>query len=137
MKNLTILLDPAYTLDWRVLFIFIIFFIIAMFLIKRTIDKSSKTVIIEPDKTLQLQELLLKRTIIVLRTDRKLPIVQYIEDYQEGLNTGMFANTFYLDNYGEDKLLEGKTYDIESTGKGQIRSLRQVSMLICEDFIVH
>ncbi len=133
MKNLIIISDLTEMPEGLILILFIVIFIFIIFGLKKILDrllKPNKEVIIEPTKIVQLQELPIGTTFIVLDIKRKLPIVQKIEDYQEGMITDMFANTFYLENFGEDKLERLKTYDVESVGKGEIRVLKQIAVFL-------
>ena len=91
--------------------------------------------IITPNQTFKLEQLNDETVFIVLDDSGKNKILQKIDDYQKGMRTNVFENTFHLDNPEQNHLKKLKTYEVRSIDPEGTKVLHQVSIFITPDGI--
>ncbi len=114
--------------------IFVIYGIDQIF--HRITTHKKQPVIIMPSETLQLKDIATGTTIFILDSDKEFVMAQTIENYQEGIITRTFKNTFWFDTEGKHTLEKGKTYQVSSVDNEGTKTLNKVSLFITRDSIV-
>ncbi|MEN9582864.1 MAG: hypothetical protein RL641_818 [Candidatus Parcubacteria bacterium] len=89
--------------------------------------------ILPANRTVKLDNLPVGTTIITLDVTTTLPTVQFIHDYQEGMRTNTFKNTFFLEGFGSEIPERLKTFEVIEVGKAKIKILYQIAMMIFPD----
>ena len=123
-------------LIWGIFFggIFILEFIRQKFSVLGTHQK--QPTIMMPRETLQLKDLDIGITIFVLDIEKDQIMAQTIENYQNGMRTRIFENTFWFDNQGKHTLEKGKTYEVAPVDNEGTKTLNKVALFITPDSVI-
>ncbi len=112
-------------------------FIYLFLLFKAASSAPLKPLITKPRKTVGLPELPDGTNLIILDNKEDLPIAQDIKDYNIGLKKNVLENTFYLANFGKEKLEVNQVYIVKLIGSGKIHTLCKVEIMFSPEYNTH